>query len=422
MRIASVLAFALLAAPAVAETDLEAFRRLRAEAVAAIQAEDWTTAEARLAEADARNPAHPGLMMLSARAAAARGDTAEAIRRLDRYARAGLSADVQDDPVLERVVVEAEFQPVARRLASNASATGAIATVGRLEGAFIAEGVAWDAERGRLFVSGVHGRTIVQVDRAGRLSRWLDADPEAWGVFGIAIDPRADVLWAAESGSEHGKLVPVEDQGRAGLIKVDLAAGRALARYPAPADRKRGFGDVAVGPDGTVWVSDSVAGEVWRLRPGAEAIEQVVSEGVLGSPQGLAVAADGSTVFVLDYSSGLHRIEVATSTVSRVSVPADLALAGSDGLVLHERALYVVQNGVNPQRILRLELDASGLGVRAWSVLAANLPDLSEPTGAVVEGGDLLFIARSQWTDFDPDGSLRRDPPGDAVIARVKLP
>lgn len=105
MRIATVVTLAgLLALPAAdamarqdptpvaaaAESDVQAFRRLRAEALAAAEANDPTTAAARLAEADLRLPNHPGLIMMRARLAAAAGQPDEAMTQLKRYAGAGL--------------------------------------------------------------------------------------------------------------------------------------------------------------------------------------------------------------------------------------------------------------------------------------------------------------------------------------------
>ena len=47
-----------------------------------------------------------------------------------------------------------------------------------------------------------------------------------------------------------------------------------------------------------------------------------------------------------------------------------------------------------------------------WRVLAANLPDIEEPSGGTVVGGDYLFVARSQWAAFGDDGTLTPARPG----------
>ncbi|HYF22881.1 MAG TPA: hypothetical protein VD929_05725 [Caulobacteraceae bacterium] len=411
-----------LSGAAGAETDLEAFRRLRSQGVAAVNAGDYRAADARLAEADARVKNHPGLVLLRARVKAAGGDYAGAIEQLDRYARMGLSADLDSDEALAGIEAETGYPALARRLAANARPVGPLKEDGRLQGPYLAESVVWDPSAKRLLISGVHARTIVQI-RGGNLSRFLSLDPSVGGVTGMAIDPDGRTLWAASAFPAPVKDRADGDQARSALLKIDLKSGKALRRFEAPAGpATRNFGDLAVGPDGAVYVSDSAAGEVFRLKPGAEALEVLVPAGVLGSPQGLVVGPDGARLIVADYASGLHVVDLRTGAVAAAPQPDDAGLLGVDGLVRDGDALIAFQNGVTPHRVLRLQLDAGFAAVTGWSVLASAVPDLEEPTTGVVVSRDLVFVARSQWSDFKPDGSLRRDPPGDAVIARLRLP
>ncbi|WP_431307599.1 hypothetical protein, partial [Brevundimonas denitrificans] len=83
-----------------AESDVQAFRRLRAEAVAAAGANDLTTAAIRLAEADALIANHPGLILMRARVAAAAGQPDEALTQVRRYARGGLVFNLAGDRAL----------------------------------------------------------------------------------------------------------------------------------------------------------------------------------------------------------------------------------------------------------------------------------------------------------------------------------
>ena len=74
------------------------------------------------------------------------------------------------------------------------------------------------------------------------------------------------------------KTYPLQAQGKKHpdrvLDAIDATGlrtdGRLLARYSPPEAAQRSLGDMTVGPDGTVYVSDSLAGDIWRLRPGAE--------------------------------------------------------------------------------------------------------------------------------------------------------
>lgn len=416
---ATLIAGGAALAQSAPESDLAAFARLRREGVAAVNAGDMATAEAKLAEADRHVPNHPGLTVLRAKVEAAQEDLRGATALLDRYARMGLTLDL-GDPVLERVAIESDFAPVRRQLDANGVALGKLEVLGSVEGPFLAESVVWDARGKRWLISGVHGRTIIAV-KGKKLDRFLAADPEVDGVMGLAIDAPRNLLWAASSGMPQAKGLQPERKGRAALLKIDLRSGRILGRYSAPAGQERAFGDLTVGKDGTVYVSDAAAGEIWRLPAGGAAVERLVAAGTLGSPQGLVVTPDGRRLIVADYASGLHVVDIATGAVARLPVPETAALSGTDGLVLNGQEIIAIQNGVTPQRVVRLSMDPGFSRVERWAPIAANLPQLAEPTTGTIQDGALVFIARSQWTDFKEDGTLRSSTPGPAILARLPL-
>jgi len=121
------------------------------------------------------------------------------------------------------------------------------------------EGLAF--HRGEAFVSAVAGRTILRV-RDGGLVPFLKSDGQTGALFGLAVDAPRGVLWAAEA---WGKNLPNgAGASRTGLLKVSLADGRILGRYPAPQAGQ--FGDVVVDPAGAVYASDGATGAIWVLR------------------------------------------------------------------------------------------------------------------------------------------------------------
>jgi hypothetical protein len=147
----------------------------------------------------------------------------------------------------------------------------------------------------------------------------------------------------------------------------------------------------------------------------------LVAAGRLGSPQGLAPTPDGQALVVADYSSGLWRVARAGGEPVRMAAPDDAVLIGIDGLVSDGRSLYALQNGVSPQRVLKLTLNSAWTRIDQVQVLAANLSQIAEPTTGLILDGDLVFVARSQWSDFAADGSLRTSTPDPAIIARLRL-
>ncbi|MBU1385338.1 MAG: tetratricopeptide repeat protein [Alphaproteobacteria bacterium] len=427
MRVATGLAIILClgaatpAAAQVVETDVAAFQRLRAEGVAAASAGDLATASARLAEAAGRIPNHPGLMLMRARVAVGAGQPAQAIALLSRYAGSGLIANLDGDRALSTLAGQPGFNAVTAAMEVNRAPVGAdrLTAVAAIAGDGLVESVARDEARGRWLAALVRGRTILAVDDAGAISPFLAPDPAIGGVLGLALDAPAGVLWAATSPAPpavHG-LAPEAPRPAPALLKIDLATGRVLARYPAPGGDQM-LGDVLLAADGTVHIA---GGDLLQLRPGSEALEVLTPAGLMRSPQGMAATPDGAALIVADYSSGLWRVDRATGAAARLQAPDDVSLIGVDGLTRVDDALYGFQNGVAPQRVLKLTLDAGWSRIEAVQVLAANLPQLDEPTTGLVHDGELVFVSRSQWSDFDGEGAPRAPSPEPALISRLRL-
>src|SRR5690606_37321516 len=228
---------------------------------------------------------------------------------------------------------------------------------------------------------------IMALDDAGEATPFLAPDPGIGGVLGLALDARSGVLWAATAPvppAVHG-LAGDAVRPRAALLKIEAASGRVLARYPSPADNDS-LGDVTLAADGTVHVA---GGDLFHLRPGGEALEVLLPAGVMRSPQGMAVTPDGAALIVADYSSGLWRVDRTSGEATRLAAPAQESLIGVDGLIPDGRALYALQNGVAPQRVLKLTPDAGWRRIEAVEVLAANLPQIDEPTTGTLHDGEL---------------------------------
>jgi len=430
MRLTAVIfAAACLAAPAAqaqqTEGDVAAFFRLRSEGAAAAQAGDMSSARARLDEADARNPGHPGLTLMRARLAMGEGRAADAVALVEQYAGYGLIFDPATDRVLGPLAGTPRLAAAEARLVGNRALVGAdrLTPVLEVAGGGLTEAVLWDAARGRWLVSQVAGRTVLSVDGSGAVEPFLDAGTDAGGVLGLAWSPGASRLWAATAslppavaGAPDGASTPPP-----ALLRIDPATGRVTARFEVPGGPEAAPGDLAVASDGTVFVSDSTRGALLVLRGGNGEVQTLLAPGTVGSPQGLVVSPDGRTVVVTDYPSGLWRVDATSGAAVRLPTPEGASLIGIDGLILDGRRIYAIQNGVAPQRLLRIDLNADWTAIDGIEVLAANLPEIDEPTTGIVLDGDLVFVARSQWSDFDGEGRPRTQDMAPARIMRLAL-
>lgn len=384
--------------------DLVRFRQLRAEGVAAANAADLTTAALRLAEARAILPAHPGMILMQAQVAEAQGDGAGALGHLDAYARLGLTLSAAGQAGFPTALAAPDAVRVTEALSRNARPVGRTEPRAARSDFLLLEGVAAMPGADNLLVSSIREHTIYRVDSEGAFHPYLPGD-QALGVYGLAIDATSDRLWAAAAGSEEAVGADSDQRGRTELMEIELSSGRVVARHAPPPAAERNFGDVAVGPEGTVAVSDSIHGEVFLLRPGATALQALVPAGVLGSPQGMVFSPDGRTLLVADYSTGLHRIDLTTETLDGVAAPVDTTLIGVDGLALTpDGSVWAVQNGGAPNRVLRLSLSPDWRTITAVSVAAANLDDMNQPSGIAATIDGLVLIQQSQWSRVGAEG------------------
>ncbi len=353
-------------------------------------------------EASEARPQHPRLLYELAKALEANGQREEAVRVLDRIASMGFVYPVGKDFPHER------YAAVAKRFALNAKPIGTARrefTIDRL--GLIPEGMAWDGKR--FFVSSVRTRTIFAGDKPFTTA--------PYGVFGMAADPKRGVLWATTTALPQVEDFKPEDKGKAALLRIDLRDGKILDTFPAP-EGEHHFGDVAVAPDGDVYVSDSASPVIYRLEKGGL---KPALRGPFRSLQGLA--AMGDVLYVADYSNGIFAIDRRTLDIRALRVPSTVSLLGVDGLYrVDATTLVATQNGTNPYRILRITLAPGGLAVSSVRTLLANSPDMGDPTLGVVANGRFYFNGNAQWDLFEDDGKIS-DPLklSEAVVLSVPL-
>jgi sugar lactone lactonase YvrE len=398
------------------ESTLARFRSLRSDALKAVQVGNYFQADQAMTRALALYPTHAGALLLLAQIKGHEQEFDAARGLLARYAGLGFTVPLDRLKSLEPVLASPQFMPIAVRLAVNGRPIGRLTVAAQTAPEpILVNSVAFDASGGML-VGCVHAAGVFRLEPDGSLRRF-SAEGATSGVFEMAADPRRGDLWVSSSKVPQSSGDPAPPS----LVRLDLATGRVKARFLVEHGGARQLGSVGLGPDGTVYVSDPIGARIWRLKPGAAVLELLTGSPDLGSPHGLVVAPDGRRLIVADYSTGLHAIDLASETDTMLPTAADVSLIGVDGLTGRNGRLYAVQNGVSPARVVELTLDRGWTRVVAASVIAANRPELREPTSGVARGRTFVFVASSQWPDFGDDGSPSSANMAPAVIARVEL-
>lgn len=167
---------------------------------------------------------------------------------------------------------------------------------------------------------------------ATHAERWIAAGASgSRSMLGVLADEPSGTLWACSNDlSSYGVHVPGSDAAPV-LKGFDLRTGAPTRSVPLPGAHAL-CNDIAVGPDGAAYVSDSGTGVVLRLAPGGREFDAWASDARFAaadgaSVDGIAVGEDGA-VYVSTYTRGeLYRI-VATGgtapTITRLALSRPL--------------------------------------------------------------------------------------------------
>ena len=283
------------------------------------------------------------------------------------------------------------------------------------------EALAHDPNNGRMFLGTIHeGRILVGSDG----ETWEEfASPESvtelQAVFDLAVDAERGHLWVATGRISHYQGPEREDGVRSSLLKLDLESGELKSEYPVSTGSGRNMlGSLVLASDGTVFAADTQSPVIYRLESGAEEMRPYFGHQNFTSLRGLALSGDDRRLYVADYELGIFVIDATGGEQQawKLHVPETLNEGGIDGLFWWDGHLVAIQNGVSPQRIVRLQLGTEGLGVKAVAPIAAARPEFDTPTFGVMNGQMLYFLAGSHWQHVDRHGSSAEPLPDVAIM------
>lgn len=408
MKFLAAFAIAILmTAPAHARP----YDEIMAEAREAFAAENFETAAGLLDEAQADRPYSFHLTRNRVLARILTGRMDEAIAIAKEVADRGLVLETPPNDAFDKMRAEPAYAPVAARMEENAQPKGeAHITAEYAEDWLLPEAIS--QSRGRLLIGSVRSGVISAA--SDELAPFASADG---GVFDI--EQRKNAVYAAINNQlayDGDREIPF-----AAIVKLDPKSGAMKERFalgPAPAL----IGDIEVAGNGRLFASDSLTPRIFDInqvkhRGATTKIISVISDPRFVNLQGLALDEKNGRLYVADYLSGLYAIDLKTQKVDAVANPANAHLGGIDGLYLYRGDLIGVQNGVSPQRIVRIDLDKNGAVALSLEVLQQAAPEWIEPTHGFIDGDEFVYIATSNWPAYDDNGSVRDG----ATLAPLRL-
>ncbi len=350
------------------------------------------------------------------------GQVDRAFAALTPLAGAGLAVDPAADTDLVPLHGDPRWEPLlARYAASRAPLNPKGSTLDVPPALGLVEDMAEDPRTGDVFLSSVRTGEVWRHASGGDWRAWAHPAPAGSGAFALGLDAGRRVLYVSVGVVAQSEGYRKSDEGRSALVTYRLEDGAELVRREPPGEGPHLLGDLTITSDGTVLVSDALAGTVLRLRPGSAALEALVPPHTFASPQTPALAADGKTVLVPDWTLGLFALPLAGGAPEPVRAPDDLVTGGIDGLLGVEGGLLAVQNGIVVPRLVRLWLVPDGRRITRWTVLARG-PELADPTHVVIGRRGPLVIADSGWARFTDEGAVRPKAPAPRLrILRLDL-
>jgi tetratricopeptide (TPR) repeat protein len=394
------------------------------QALADYRAKNYAASLENFKQAAALVPNNPRFVYNMAALQTLLGRPGEALQSLHQLADMGLVFAVDKAKEFEPLKGLDGFKVLLKKFADNQKPLVKSQPAFTIdEKGLVTESVAYDPTARTFYVSSVHKRKIISLDRQGKTKDFAGAADGLWSVLGMKVDAKRRHLWVASSAYPQMVDYKKEEEGFAGVFKFDLKSGRLIKKYILPkATANHGFGDLLVSASGDVYISDSMAPAIYFIGAQKDDLELFLENENFVSPQGLAFAADESQLFMADYARGIFAIDLKSRKLTYLAPPANGTVHGIDGLYFYKGDLIAIQNGVNPHRLIRLSLSADRRQCSSASVIEANNPLFDEPTLGVIIKDTFYFIANSQWDKVDEKGQLApADKLQHPLILKVKL-
>ncbi|MEM1410732.1 MAG: hypothetical protein AAGH19_00125, partial [Pseudomonadota bacterium] len=113
--------------------------------------------------------------------------------------------------------------------------------------------------------------------------------------------------------------------------------------------------------------------------------------------RGITASDNGQRLYIADYEMGITVLDLESRVAQRLAGPDTLNFGGIEGLEYWNGHLVMIQNGNEPQRVMRLALSADGGSVEGVAPLAIAQPIFNYPNFGTINGAKLVFFANSHW-------------------------
>lgn len=244
------------------------------------------------------------------------------------------------------------------------------------EGDLVPESMAYDAAKKQFYLGSTRKGKVIRCSPGGACADFANGLGE---VLGLKIAGGA--LWLLSNSRTESTL-----------IRYDLGSG-ALRKYPAPGSGHE-FNDLAIAPSGDIYLTDTPAGAVWHLAPGAADLEKLPPQFPFAN--GIALSPDARLLYVSTYPDGIHVLDLKTGVAAPIAHPSALCLAAIDGLYFYRGALIAIQNAFMTPRVARFTLSRDLRTIERFEILERRNPLFDGIRTGVIVGSEFYYMANVQ--------------------------
>lgn len=222
-------------------------------------------------------------------------------------------------------------------------------------------------------------------------------------VLGVLADPKSGTLWVCSSKNPPGGAPTA-------LKAFDLKSGAPKGSYDFPGDNTL-CNDIAIGPDGAAYASDTIVGSINRLKKGAAAFDVWAKDAKLAGIDGLAFA-DNNTLVVNTVTTGhLFRVTVGKdgSAGDIVQIKPSRELTQPDGMRALGKGEFLLIEGAG--RLDHVTVDGDNAKIEV-------LKDGFNGPTAVTRVGDTAWVLEGKLK-YMQDPKLKDQDPGPFKVYAV---
>lgn len=418
--IAVLIVLVMLAEDAVADNPvLESQAHIR-EAVAAWEAENYEDAATALETARGLNPESLFSRYALARVYSKLDRTDDALDLLEGLVAQRLDMGFADETDFEALAGHARFEALKERVTiATRPIEASAAHVEMPQHGLMPEGIAADADSGRLFLGSMRTGDVYVLAPTGELYRFAKIGAPGMAAIGLTVDAGRGVLWVASAAFAFTEGFSAGVTRGSALYGFDLASGE-LRHALRWLGENSNFNDVTVGPDGSVYVSGA---GLYKLHENPARLLPVAGTEAIFGGNGLTVHPDGRTLFVSAYPAGLYAVDLPSGESRRLTAPEDVSLYGIDGLYWHDDALLAFQNGARPWRLLRLRVSENRDRVVGSEIIEMANPATTPMTGAILDDA-IYYVGEGAQPESLPS-HLPAEMAGNAgtvIVRKLPLP